>query len=149
LIPLYKILFSNLSKKHKKRKREKDKESNSDYEESQNVLPSIGPQAVVNEPEIISSVKADDLPEVPTTNKFLMRRLFFCFLSLVICFFRSKTPENATSHSSRPPVRHSFAKTRSGHRVKGRGSLRFRTPSDDEGVNLKFFIIFFILSFLN
>uniref|UniRef100_A0A915N9N9 PPIase cyclophilin-type domain-containing protein n=1 Tax=Meloidogyne javanica TaxID=6303 RepID=A0A915N9N9_MELJA len=107
------------SKKHKKRKREKDKESNSDYEESQNVLPSIGPQAVVNEPEIISSVKADDLPEVPTTNKFLMRR--------------SKTPENATSHSSRPPVRHSFAKTRSGHRVKGRGSLRFRTPSDDEG----------------
>uniref|UniRef100_A0A915MSI2 PPIase cyclophilin-type domain-containing protein n=1 Tax=Meloidogyne javanica TaxID=6303 RepID=A0A915MSI2_MELJA len=107
------------SKKHKKRKREKDKESNSDYEESQNVLPSIGQQAVVNEPEIISSVKADDLPEVPTTNKFLMRR--------------SKTPENATSHSSRPPVRQSFAKTRSGHRVKGRGSLRFRTPSDDEG----------------
>nr|CAD2173994.1 unnamed protein product [Meloidogyne enterolobii] len=107
------------SKKHKKRKREKDKESNSDYEESQTVLPSIGQQAVVNEPEIISSVKADDLPEVPTTNKFLMRR--------------SKTPENATSHSSRPPVRQSFAKTRSGHRVKGRGSLRFRTPSDDEG----------------
>uniref|UniRef100_A0A915M234 peptidylprolyl isomerase n=1 Tax=Meloidogyne javanica TaxID=6303 RepID=A0A915M234_MELJA len=118
------------SKKHKKRKREKDKESSSDYEERQDALPSIGQQAVVNEPEIISSVKADDLPEVPTTNKFLMRR--------------SKTPENATSHSSRPPVRQSFAKTRSGHRVKGRGSLRFRTPFNksrarQQAFDLRFF----------
>lgn len=109
------IKESNSSKKHKKRKQEKEK----DYEEDQTILPSVDQKVVLNEPEIISSVKADDLPEVPTTNKFLMRR--------------SKTPENATSHSSRPSMRQSSAKTRSGHRVKGRGSLRFRTPSDDEG----------------
>jgi hypothetical protein len=77
------IKIINLRKKHKKRKHEREQESDSDYEESQIVIPPVDQKAIKNEPEIISSVKTEDLPEVPTTNKFLMRRyiLYYFFIS--------------------------------------------------------------------
>ena len=103
---------SSAKKKHKKEKKAR-RDKDSDYEERKATPP---PEVPKNEPENISSVKPEDLPEVPTTNKFLMRR--------------SKTPEGGRTHQ---PMRGAnIVQTRSGHRVKGRGAIRFRTPSDDE-----------------
>lgn len=67
------MFFSVTKKKHKKEAKKATKERGDDGEkitsEKTNDL------EIKNEPENISSVKAEDLPEVPVTNKYLMRRL--------------------------------------------------------------------------
>uniref|UniRef100_A0A914I3V5 peptidylprolyl isomerase n=1 Tax=Globodera rostochiensis TaxID=31243 RepID=A0A914I3V5_GLORO len=111
------IKDSTKKRHHKKgRKRVKRATDDEGEEEEENAEPTALP-ILKNEPENISSVKPEDLPEVPGTNKFLMRR--------------SKTPEGkeSTRHNltaSSTSVRQS----RGSMRVKGRGAIRFR-PEDE------------------
>uniref|UniRef100_A0A183CK63 peptidylprolyl isomerase n=1 Tax=Globodera pallida TaxID=36090 RepID=A0A183CK63_GLOPA len=111
------IKDSTKKRHHKKgRKRVKRATDDEGEEEEENAEPTALP-ILKNEPENISSVKPEDLPEVPSTNKFLMRR--------------SKTPEGKES------TRHNLAasstsvrQSRGSMRVKGRGAIRFR-PEDE------------------
>jgi hypothetical protein len=75
--------FSSAKKKHKKEKKAR-RDKDSDYEERKATPP---PEVPKNEPENISSVKPEDLPEVPTTNKFLMRRRVI----IIYFIFKKKT----------------------------------------------------------
>lgn len=124
-------------KSHKKAKKKKVKEkrgkkNNGDVEHLE-----IG--GTVPEAELqLSSVKPEDLPEEPEhNNQYLMRS--------------SKTPEKVKEEVKKDKPRHSpkrtsrrdvghrhirTRRTRTGHKIKGRGALRFRTPegsSDHDG----------------
>uniref|UniRef100_A0A915PSR9 peptidylprolyl isomerase n=1 Tax=Setaria digitata TaxID=48799 RepID=A0A915PSR9_9BILA len=126
---------TSTEKSHKKTKKAKMKEKKrkeGNEEEHQEIAAAV-PQAELQ----LSSVKSEDLPEEPEhQNKYLMRR--------------SKTPENAKK-SKKEKIRQSpqrfsrrdigqrlnrLRRTRTGHKIKGRGALRFRTPegsSDHDG----------------
>lgn len=126
---------TSTEKSHKKTKKTKMKEKKRKESDEVEQL-EIG--TVVPEAELqLSSVKAEDLPDEPDhQNKYLMRR--------------SKTPENSRKGKkekqrqsphrfSRRDIGHRLnrmRRTRTGHKIKGRGALRFRTPegsSDHDG----------------
>uniref|UniRef100_A0A0R3RXI6 peptidylprolyl isomerase n=1 Tax=Elaeophora elaphi TaxID=1147741 RepID=A0A0R3RXI6_9BILA len=126
---------ASTEKSHKKTKKAKMKEKKQKESDEVEHL-EIG--AGVPEADLqLSSVKPQDLPEEPEhQNKYLMRR--------------SKTPENSKKEkkekSRQSPQRFSrrdigqrlnrMRRTRTGHKIKGRGALRFRTPegsSDHDG----------------
>ncbi|VDK78506.1 unnamed protein product [Litomosoides sigmodontis] len=126
---------SSSEKGHKRTKKTKMKEKKRKESDEVEHL-EIG-TAVTDAELQLSSVKAEDLPEEPEhQNKYLMRR--------------SKTPENSKKEKREKP-RHSpqrfsrrdvshrlnrMRRTRTGHKIKGRGALRFRTPegsSDHDG----------------
>ncbi|KAM3727919.1 Peptidyl-prolyl cis-trans isomerase [Dirofilaria immitis] len=129
------VSSTSTEKSHKKTKKAKMKDKKRKEGEDVEHL-EIG--AIVPEAELqLSSVKPEDLPEEPEhQNKYLMRR--------------SKTPENSKKEkkekSRQSPQRFSrrdtghrlnrMRRTRTGHKIKGRGALRFRTPegsSDYDG----------------
>ncbi|KAL3990465.1 Cyclophilin type peptidyl-prolyl cis-trans isomerase/CLD family protein [Acanthocheilonema viteae] len=126
---------SSTEKSHKKTKKAKMKEKK--WKESDEVEHlEIG--TTVPETELqLSSIKPEDLPEESEQqNKYLMRR--------------SKTPENSRKEKREKPRQspqrfsrrdigqrlNRMRRTRTGHKIKGRGALRFRTPegsSDHDG----------------
>ncbi|CAG9537268.1 unnamed protein product [Cercopithifilaria johnstoni] len=125
---------ASTEKSQKKTKKAKMKEKRKESDEVEHL--EIG--TAVPEAELqLSSVKPEDLPEEPEhQNKYLMRR--------------SKTPENSKKEKRekprQSPQRYSrrdigqrlnrMRRTRTGHKIKGRGALRFRTPegsSDHDG----------------
>ncbi|VDM22732.1 unnamed protein product [Wuchereria bancrofti] len=129
------VSSTSTEKSHKKTKKTKMKEKKRKESDEVEHL-EIG--TVVPEAELqLSSVKAEDLPDEPDhQNKYLMRR--------------SKTPENSRKGKkekqrqspqrfSRRDIGHRLnrmRRTRTGHKIKGRGALRFRTPegsSDHDG----------------
>lgn len=117
------LTFRDSRKKHKKEKKEKRAAKGTGNEEEERA------PKKEQEPEFMSSVKPEDLPEVPKTNQYLMRRLQF--LDGKIQYkIRSKTPEGGRT---RGPVVQSSGRQRTGHRVKGRGAIRFR-PDEEEQV---------------
>uniref|UniRef100_A0A8R1XTU6 peptidylprolyl isomerase n=1 Tax=Onchocerca volvulus TaxID=6282 RepID=A0A8R1XTU6_ONCVO len=126
---------ASTGKSHKKTKKTKMKEKKRKEGDEVEHL-EIG--TVIPETELqLSSVKPEDLPEEPDhQNKYLMRR--------------SKTPENSKKEKKEKSRQSSqrfsrrdigqrlnrMRRTRTGHKIKGRGALRFRTPegsSDYDG----------------
>ncbi|KAH7726153.1 Peptidyl-prolyl cis-trans isomerase 1 [Aphelenchoides avenae] len=99
------------SRKEKKRKKEKRrKRDREDKENSEDEAPRT--------PEHVSSVKKEDLPEEPAgTNRFLMRGS------------KAVTEEsNDRGGRRRSEHRPNVRVTSSGHKIKGRGFVRYRTP---------------------
>uniref|UniRef100_A0A914DYY1 peptidylprolyl isomerase n=1 Tax=Acrobeloides nanus TaxID=290746 RepID=A0A914DYY1_9BILA len=101
---------SEKTKKEKRKKKEKKKKKDKEHEEPEQV-----------EPENISSVKPEDLPEEPAgMNKFLLRGA-------------QKEEEKSRNDRDRDRNRERDGRpkirtTRSGHKIKGRGFVRYFSP---------------------
>ncbi|XP_014669232.1 PREDICTED: peptidyl-prolyl cis-trans isomerase G-like [Priapulus caudatus] len=111
---------SDEDKKKKRKKAKKERKKKSRKREGSSGKSNEDNETKKEEKEeIFSTVRAEEVPEIPD-NKFLMR----------------KTPEKEVRNPQRNEGRdrerfpgRRYARTRSGRKVKGRGSRRYRTPS--------------------
>ncbi|UYV83072.1 CDC16 [Cordylochernes scorpioides] len=103
-------------KKKKKKKRDKEKSHKKSVKERLSKRRNESVEKEYDDPEC--SIRPEEIPDVPTNN-FLMRR------SPVVDYDRSRP--DFYSSSRRTKV------SRSGRKIKGRGFMRYRTPSSSEG----------------